>query len=255
MSILSLCDNGDVLSVFRIVNIVIMIIKIAVPILLIVIGMITLMKTINVGNDDLLVKAKKQLVNNCIAAIVIFLIPTLVNVIVKISDTNNQYRDCLYADSEIINDAYSNKAETLVSIAESSKTYNDYYAAKDAVTKIKDGNERASLEERLDALYEIIKSDIDKNNDEVYIKLYYPDLVEYSEKTITIPRTITGIAENIKLTVEGMKSPGRNYQYNLSIHVRNKKTKAVFGRVEIRGINISKEADSIHVVQETYERL
>ena len=69
---------------------------------------------------------------------------------------------------------------------------------------------------------------IDKNNDEVYIKLYYPDLVEYSEKTITIPRTITGIAENIKLTVEGMKSPGRNYQYNLSIHVRNKKTKAVF---------------------------
>lgn len=96
---------------------------------------------------------------------------------------------------------------------------------------------------------------IDKNNDEVYIKLYYPDLVEYSEKTITIPRTITGIAENIKLTVEGMRSPGRNYQYNLSIHVRNKKTKAVFGRVEIRGINISKEADSIHVVQETYERL
>ena len=96
---------------------------------------------------------------------------------------------------------------------------------------------------------------IDKNNDEVYIKLYYPDLVEYSEKTITIPRTITGIAENIKLTVEGMKSPGRNYQYNLSIHVRNKKTKAVFGRVEIRGINISKDADSIHVVQETYERL
>ena len=96
---------------------------------------------------------------------------------------------------------------------------------------------------------------IDKNNDEVYIKLYYPDLVEYSEKTITIPRTITGIAENIKLTVEGMKSPVRNYQYNLSIHVRNKKTKAVFGRVEIRGVNISKEADSIHVVQETYERL
>ena len=38
---------------------VILIIKIAVPILLILTGMITLMKTINVGNDDLLVKAKK----------------------------------------------------------------------------------------------------------------------------------------------------------------------------------------------------
>ena len=49
MSILSLCDNGDVLSVFRIVNIIIMIIKIAVPILLIVTGMITLIESIKVG--------------------------------------------------------------------------------------------------------------------------------------------------------------------------------------------------------------
>ena len=162
--ILSICSVPEVLEVMRIINMVILIIKIAVPILLILTGMITLMKTINVGNEDLLAKAKKQLVNNCIAAIVIFLIPTLVNVIVKVSDTNNQYRDCLYADTEIINEAYSNKAETLVSIAESSKTYNDYYAAKDAVTKIKDGNERASLEERLENLYKTIKDNIDNNN-------------------------------------------------------------------------------------------
>ena len=162
--ILSICSVPEVLEVMRIINMVILIIKIAVPILLILTGMITLMNTINVGNEDLLVKAKKQLVNNCIAAIVIFLIPTLVNVIVKVSDTNNQYRDCLYADTEIINETYSNKAETLVSIAESSKTYNDYYAAKDAVTKIKDGNERASLEERLENLYKTIKDNIDNNN-------------------------------------------------------------------------------------------
>lgn len=63
MSILSLCDNGDVLSVFRIVNIIIMIIKIAVPILLIVTGMITLMQSIKVGQEDLLAKDKKSLIN------------------------------------------------------------------------------------------------------------------------------------------------------------------------------------------------
>ena len=165
MLVMSICSVPEVLEVMRIINMVILIIKIAVPILLILTGMITFMKTIKVGNEDLLAKAKKQLVNNCIAAIVVFLIPTLVNVIVKVSDTDNQYRDCLYADTEIINNAYSNKAETLVSTAESSKTYNDYYAAKDAVSKIKDENERASLEERLDSLYEIIKFDIDKNND------------------------------------------------------------------------------------------
>ena len=164
--ILSICSNPQILEVMRIINIVILIIKIVVPILLILNGMITLMKTIKVGNDDLLAKAKKQLVNNSIAAIVIFLIPTLVNVIVKISDTNNEYRDCLYVDTEIISNAYTSRAEELLSSAEKSKTYNDYYAAKDAVSKIKDENEKASLEERLESLYKDIKDNIDKNNNE-----------------------------------------------------------------------------------------
>ena len=64
MNILSLCQNGDVLSVFRIINIVILFIKIIVPIILIVNGMLTIMKTIKVGEEDLLASAKKQLVNN-----------------------------------------------------------------------------------------------------------------------------------------------------------------------------------------------
>ncbi len=164
--ILSICSNPQVLEVMRIINMVILIIKIAVPILLILTGMITLMSTIKTGNDDLLAKAKKQLISNSIAAIVIFLIPTLINVIVKISDTNNEYRDCLYADTEIISNAYVSRANELLSSAEKSKTYNDYYAAKDAVSKIKDENEKASLEDRLDNLYKDIKSDIDKNNSE-----------------------------------------------------------------------------------------
>ena len=164
--ILSICSNPEVLEVMRIINMVIIIIKIVVPILLILNGMITLMKTIKVGNDDLLSKAKKQLISNSIAAVVIFLIPTLVNVLVRVSDTNNQYRDCLYANTEIINDAYISKAESLVSNAEKTKTYNDYYAAKDAVSKIKDGNVRAGLDDRLEKLYETIKNNIDNKNNQ-----------------------------------------------------------------------------------------
>lgn len=57
--ILQICDNPTVLSVMRIVNIAILIIKIVVPILLILTGMITLLKTIKVGEEDLLAKAKK----------------------------------------------------------------------------------------------------------------------------------------------------------------------------------------------------
>ena len=72
----------------------------------------------------------------------------------------------LYADTEVISNAYVSRAEELLSSAEKSKTYNDYYAAKDAVSKIKDENERASLEEHLENLYKDIKDNIDKNNNE-----------------------------------------------------------------------------------------
>ena len=121
MNILSLCDNGDVLSVFRIVNIIIMIIKVAVPILLIIVGMVTLMKTIKTGNEDLLAKAKKQLVSNCIAAVIIFLVPTLVNVIVKTNGVENGYKDCLTsATEEGITYAYITTADALVARSYSS---------------------------------------------------------------------------------------------------------------------------------------
>ena len=161
--ILNICDNPSVLSVIRIINIAIMIIKIAVPIILILVGMITLMKTIKVGNDDLLAKAKKQLINNAIAAVVIFLIPTLVNVIVKVSDSTNQYRDCLYnANVDGINQKYYENANDAVLKAEKSLEYNDYYGALNKINEIKDIEQKKSLESRLNS----VKSSIDKKINE-----------------------------------------------------------------------------------------
>ena len=129
--ILQICDNPTVLSVMRIVNIAILIIKIVVPILLILTGMITLLKTIKVGEEDLLVKAKKQLVNNCIAAVVVFFIPTFVSVLVKVSLTNGEYKDCLSnTSSDVINQKYYDIAVDSISKAESSSKYNDYYDAE-----------------------------------------------------------------------------------------------------------------------------
>ena len=145
---------------------VILIIKIAVPILLILTAMITLMKTIKVGNEDLLAKAKKQLVNNCIAAIVVFLVPTLVNVIVKTNGVENGYKDCLTsATIEGITYAYITTADTLVAKAEETKTYNDYYAAVNALSKIKDETFRNDYNGRLSVLYEDIKAKMDAEND------------------------------------------------------------------------------------------
>ena len=166
VNILGICQNGDVLSAFRIVNMVILIIKIVVPILLILTGMITLMNTIKVGNEDLLAKAKKQLVSNCIAAIVVFLVPTLVNVIVKTNGVENGYKACLTsATEEGITYAYITTADTLVAKAEETKMYNDYYAAVNALSKIKDETLRNDYNGRLNILYEDIKAKMDAEND------------------------------------------------------------------------------------------
>lgn len=96
---------------------------------------------------------------------------------------------------------------------------------------------------------------IDKDRDEIYLKLHYPDLTEFSEKIISFDKSANNIMDTLKVSVSDMKSPGRNYQYNLSIYVRDKVSGLVFGSLEIKGINISKEAEALHVIQETYQRI
>lgn len=163
--ILQICDNPTVLSVMRIVNIAILIIKIAVPILLILTGMITLLKTIKVGEEDSLAKAKKQLINNAIAAVVIFFVPTFVNVLVKVSLTNGEYKDCLNNTStEVINQKYYDIAVNSISKAESSSKYNDYYDAVNKVNNIKDTDTKNALKKRLDNVKNIIDKKIEENN-------------------------------------------------------------------------------------------
>lgn len=163
--ILQICDNPTVLSVMRIVNIAILIIKIAVPILLILTGMITLLKTIKVGEEDSLAKAKKQLINNAIAAVVIFFVPTFVNVLVKVSLTNGEYKDCLNNTStEVINQKYYDIAVNSISKAESSSKYNDYYDAVNKINNIKDTDTKNALKKRLDNVKDIIDKKIEENN-------------------------------------------------------------------------------------------
>lgn len=159
MNILSLCQNGDVLSVFRIIKIVIVIIKIVVPIILIVNGMLTLTKTIKVGEEDLLATAKKQLINNVIAAVIIFLVPTFVNTIIKAVGTENGYKDCLVAATdEGIAQAYITTTDTLVARAEETQNYSDYTNALVSLSKIKDETTKNDYKNRLDALYKKIKA-------------------------------------------------------------------------------------------------
>ena len=164
--ILNICDNPSILSVMRIINMVILIIKIVVPIILILVGMITLMKTIKVGDDDLLAKAKKQLINNALAAIMVFLVPTIVSVLVKVSFSNGEYKDCLNnASSEVIAQKYYDRVVESISKAESSSNYNDYYDAVNRLNEISDKETKSALKKRLDSVKATIDNKIKEENE------------------------------------------------------------------------------------------
>jgi murein DD-endopeptidase MepM/ murein hydrolase activator NlpD len=166
MTILSLCDNGDILKVFRIVDIVITIIKIAVPIMLILSLMLDYMKAMYSGDSDALAKANKITPKRIVAAILVFYIPTFVYIIANISsfDSNNYIACLTNASPETISIAYESMAQSLVDKARNDRTESSYNIAVAEVNKLKDEGTKARLLNELEEIKKSIGSNNNSNN-------------------------------------------------------------------------------------------
>ena len=151
--ILGICDSPSVLEVMLIVTKVITIIRIAVPILLIISLMIGFAKAVSNNDNDALEKAKKASVSKVIAAVLVFLIPTFVDVIVGIVNPNSEYKECLSdISSETVDKAYDNNMEKLLGSAETNKNLYDYYNAQNYLENIKDSSKKQYYQRRLEDL-------------------------------------------------------------------------------------------------------
>lgn len=76
-------DDEGLIPVFRIVKVCLNVIRIAIPIILIVMTVLDVSKNvINPDEKD----SMKKIGNRIIAAVVVFLVPTIVNIIIKIAD-------------------------------------------------------------------------------------------------------------------------------------------------------------------------
>lgn len=75
------CSQGGVLTVFRIIKTVLNLVRYIVPIALVFITTIDVFKNVINPNEK---EGLKVVVNRVIAAVVIFFIPTLVNIIMKL---------------------------------------------------------------------------------------------------------------------------------------------------------------------------
>ncbi len=164
--IINICDSPNVLEVMYIINIVITIIKVIVPILLIVSLMIDYVKAVSNSDSDVLEKAKKTTVSKIISAILIFLIPSLVNLIVTTVAPGSEYDKCLANISrDTIKSAYNKTMDGYLESAESSEEYDDYITANNYLIFIKDNDKKEEYQKRLEELKKKIdeKREAEKN--------------------------------------------------------------------------------------------
>lgn len=160
--VLGICSAPEVLEVMRIVKIVITIIKIVVPILLIIFGMITYVRAITDSDNDNITKANKTIVNMFIAAVAIFLVPTIVGFVFDVAGANsNGVIDCFYnADKEGIINGYMARIETSFSKV-------DYDKAKRYIDNLDDDDpDKAVFQQKISRYKEYVDlvSDIESLN-------------------------------------------------------------------------------------------
>ena len=180
--ILSICETPELLEVMRIVKTVVDIIKIVVPIILIVSLMVSIMGAVSGKIDDDLPKVLQLSINKIFAAILVFLIPTVINILFATMDAQSiNYAACLNnATPEKISASYINRAQKYVIIANDTLTRGDYNAARSLVLKLKDPNEKKNLEDQLKEIEKKVKKkekeDVDKvaENMQVGNNFIYP---------------------------------------------------------------------------------
>ena len=159
--ILSICQLPEVLKVFRLIKIIITILKIAVPIILIVSVMLDYLRAVK--DNDELSKMSKLVVTKLVAALLVFFIPTFVSIIVNTLGSDNTYAACLVdANEEKINDLYIEMMEKYMEGARTNKDISSYYNAYNYLKNIKDDTQREAYVKELGE----IKKEIDKKKEE-----------------------------------------------------------------------------------------
>lgn len=81
-------------GVIQVFGYVFLIIKIATPIMLMVVGMIQMTKAITAKDEDAIKKAQRGLVKKTIAAVSVFVVTTIVNLLIGVMLGNTDYQKC-----------------------------------------------------------------------------------------------------------------------------------------------------------------
>ena len=86
-------DCSSLAPVFVIVRVVFSIIQYVVPVVLILLGSIDLVKAVTQGKEEEIKKGQKTLITRAVAAVIVFVIPLLVSIIMGLIG-NDDWKSC-----------------------------------------------------------------------------------------------------------------------------------------------------------------
>ncbi len=224
-----MCDNSSTLEVIRLVKISITIITILVPILLLITSSITFMKVIT-SSDGSTSKALKVVSTKLIAAIIIFLVPLFIRLVVAISSSDFEYKKCYdSATVEGIRTAKVNETKVLVNEALTSLDSTSFQVALSAVQKLDDSPEKRELFVKLANVQKTIelKNKIDQalvngNEDDYKNLLFEVNQLESSNTKNELLRKLKQLKEKLDKekqvsTSQATEGAGETKVYNKNI--------------------------------------
>ena len=175
--ILFICDVPEVLKVMKIINTIIMIIKIAVPIILIITGMICFTKAITDDKDGVS-GALKLFSKRLVAASTILL---------NIVSFEHNYTDCFNnATDEKIEQLYIAKLDQLIKETKESYKRENYYKTSDCYKEIKDKDLKEKYQKELDDILSVIEEKEKQEKEQIE----YEQTIIHTEEEA--PTTVSG---------------------------------------------------------------
>ena len=149
----NVCSDPDFLRIMLFVNTILTIAKIIIPLAIIVVATFDLTKLILEGTPEEFKRASKKFVTRIVSAIIIFFIPTVINVIFGFVDETFNFMPCFTnATEDNVNAAYLRRADLAIYDAENSLSKSDYELASMYVSMLKDGPTKNSYQTRLDTI-------------------------------------------------------------------------------------------------------
>jgi len=220
---MSFCENPDVLSVVKIVESVLLIARIAVPLIMILFGMLSYMSATASGDIK---KANHKNILRAIAGVIALLMPTLLNIIITIGLPGLSFQDCLDNANSGSIDSYRVKyTEELIAILENDYSEANYDSALTSAYRIEDEsikNQKISELSKYEEYVEIEKRITGQKNffNKEEFKQVYKDAMSVTNESAKeyLHQKLLSVYPDLLLVDKGTYSgTGNGFTYNVYI--------------------------------------